>query len=148
MRLLLEKYRRRVKEPRVLLIEDDETARTMMRGILDRDGWQVFEADNGRSALEVIDEATPDLILLDLMMPEMDGFEFLESLRRDPNHHGAAVVVVTAADLSADDHRRLNGYVEHVVQKSGLDAQTLLAEIRNFVTKVVVDEGTRGDAVA
>jgi signal transduction histidine kinase/DNA-binding response OmpR family regulator len=148
MRHLLEKYRRRSKEPRVLLIEDDETTRTMMRRILDSYGWQVFEADNGRSALDVIDEAAPNLILLDLMMPEMDGFEFLEALRHDPNHHGVAVVVVTAADLSADDHRRLNGCVEHVIQKSGRDAQALLAEIRDFVAKVVSDDGTLGDAVA
>jgi len=144
MKLLLDKYRSRKKEPRALLIEDDEAARTMMRGILDSDGWQVYEAENGRIALDLIDEAAPDLILLDLMMPEMDGFEFLEALRSHPNHQSRIVVVVTAADLSDEDHRRLNGGVEHVIQKSGLNPDQLLTEVRKLVTQCVATEGANG----
>ena len=146
MKLLLDKYRARADEPRVLLVEDDETTRAMMRGILGGDGWQVFEAENGRVALELIDEAAPHLILLDLMMPEMDGFEFLEALRNKTGRQGAPVVVVTAADLSEEDHHRLNGGVEYVLQKSGLNRDQLLAEIRELVTKYVVTEGAHGGA--
>ncbi len=146
MKLLLDKYRSRVKEPRVLLVEDDETTRAMMRGILGGDGWQVIEAENGRVALDRIDEAAPHLILLDLMMPEMDGFEFLEALRHRPERQGAPVIVVTAADLSEEDHRRLNGGVEYVLQKSDLNRDQLLAEIRELVTKYVANEGADGGA--
>jgi CheY-like chemotaxis protein len=146
MKLLLDKYRSRAKEPRVLLVEDDEATRAMMRSILRGDGWQVFEAENGRVALESIDEAAPHLILLDLMMPEMDGFEFLEALRHQPARQGTPVVVVTAADLSAEDHRRLNGGVEYVLQKSGLNRDQLLGEIRELVTKYVANEGADGGA--
>jgi signal transduction histidine kinase/DNA-binding response OmpR family regulator len=146
MKLLLDKYRSRAKEPRVLLVEDDEATRAMMRSILRGDGWQVFEAENGRVALESIDEAAPHLILLDLMMPEMDGFEFLEALRHRPARQGTPVVVVTAADLSAEDHRRLNGGVEYVLQKSGLNRDQLLGEIRELVTKYVANEGADGGA--
>ena len=146
MKLLLEKYRSRAKEPRVLLVEDDETTRAMMRGILGGDGWQVYEAENGRVALDLIDQAAPDLILLDLMMPEMDGFEFLEALRNQPDRRIAPVVVVTAADLSEEDHRRLNGGVEYVLQKSGLNRDQLLAEVRELVTKYILTEGADGGA--
>jgi CheY-like chemotaxis protein len=146
MKLLLEKYRSRAKEPRVLLVEDDVTTRAMMRGILGGDGWQVYEAENGRVALDLIDQAAPDLILLDLMMPEMDGFEFLEALRNQPDRRIAPVVVVTAADLSEEDHRRLNGGVEYVLQKSGLNRDQLLAEVRELVTKSILTEGADGGA--
>jgi signal transduction histidine kinase/DNA-binding response OmpR family regulator len=146
MKLLLDKYRSRAKEPRVLLVEDDETTRSMMCSILGSDGWQVFEAENGRVALGLIDEAAPDLILLDLMMPEMDGFEFLEALRHRPDRQIAPVVVVTAADLSESDRRRLNGGVEYVLQKSDLSREQLLAEIRELVTNYVVIEGADGGA--
>jgi len=144
MKLLLDKYRSRAKEPRVLLVEDDETTRSMMRDILGGDGWQVFEAENGRVALGLIDEAAPDLILLDLMMPEMDGFEFLEALRHQPDRQIAPVVVVTAADLSESERRRLHGGVEYVLQKSDLSREQLLAEIRELVTNYVATEGADG----
>ena len=146
MKLLLDKYRSRVKEPRVLLVEDDEATRAMMCGFLGGDGWRVYEAENGRVALDLIDEAAPHLILLDLMMPEMDGFEFLEALRHQPNRQGAPIVVITAADLSEEDHRRLNGGVEYVLQKSSLNRVQLLAEIRELVTKYVANEGADGGA--
>jgi signal transduction histidine kinase/DNA-binding response OmpR family regulator len=144
MKLLLEKFRSRAKEPRVLLVEDDETTRAMMRGILAGDGWQVYEAENGRVALDLIEEAAPDLILLDLMMPEIDGCQFLEALREQPGGVIAPVVVVTAADLSEEDHRRLNGGVEYVLQKSDLNCNQLLAEVRELVTKYVLTEGADG----
>jgi CheY-like chemotaxis protein len=86
------------------------------------------------------------LILLDLMMPEMDGFEFLEALRSRPDRLKAPVVVVTAADLSEEDHRRLNGGVEYVLQKSGLNRDQLLSEVRELVTKFVLNEGADGGA--
>ena len=69
---------------RVLLVEDDEATREMMRALLTREGWMVTEAANGRVALERLAAAGPDLILLDLMMPEMDGFEFAQRLRERP----------------------------------------------------------------
>jgi len=113
----------------------------MMRGILGGEGWQVFEAENGRVALDLIDDADPRLILLDLMMPEMDGFEFLEALRHQQERNGTPVVVVTAADLTEEDHHRLNGGVEYVLQKSGLSRDQLLGEIRELVTRHVRTEG-------
>ena len=66
----------------MLIVEDDPPTREIMARTLASDGWTVAEAENGRVALERLAKAVPDLILLDLMMPEMDGFEFVAELRK------------------------------------------------------------------
>jgi len=92
-----------------------------------------MEAANGREGLDRLAEQRPDLILLDLMMPEMDGFEFLAVLRRDPDHGKIPVIIVTAADLTEEDRARLNGGVSYILEKSGFEQQELLAQIRRLV---------------
>jgi CheY-like chemotaxis protein len=117
----------------VLVVEDDAPTRALLGRALTKAGWIVAEAENGRVALQRIEESRPALVLLDLMMPEMDGFEFLDVLRRDENRRGIPVVVITAKTLTDADRRRLNGGVERVVQKHALDAEALLAEVRAVV---------------
>ena len=117
----------------VLLVEDDEATREMMRALLAREGWNVTEASNGRVALERMQAARPDLILLDLMMPEMDGFEFAHRLRERPEWHSVPVIVLTAKDITDADRLRLNGYVEKIVQKGAWDQTALLREIHALV---------------
>jgi DNA-binding response OmpR family regulator len=107
----LRRYRRPGVGNAVLVVEDDKDIRDMMRRALEMDGWKVAEAENGRVALTRVEASRPDLILLDLMMPEMDGFEFVEALRRKDAWSGIPVVVVTAKDLSATDRARLDGHV-------------------------------------
>ena len=114
----------------VLIVEDDEHTRALYARTLEQAGWTVLQAENGRVALERIAAARPALVLLDLMMPEMDGFEFLDVLRQDPSHRAIPVVVITARTLSPDDRRRLNGGVERVLQKRALHTDALLAEVR------------------
>jgi signal transduction histidine kinase/DNA-binding response OmpR family regulator len=124
----------------VLIVEDDEAARRVMRQELKKGGWRVFEAANGRHALEQIAQHPPDLVLLDLVMPEMDGFEFLEELQQRDGVGRIPVVVITAKDLSDEDRRRLNGGVERVVHKSGHGPEALLAEVRGLVASGVASE--------
>jgi signal transduction histidine kinase/DNA-binding response OmpR family regulator len=126
---LLKKYRRAHSPCSVLLVEDQADQRALMRRMLEQEGCAVTEAGNGRIALERIAEGPPELIVLDLMMPEMDGFEFLEALRRREGGRAIPVVVVTARDLSAEDRERLNGYVQHIVQKGAYGRDELLREI-------------------
>ena len=90
-----------------------------MRIALEQAGWQVAEADNGQVALIATHEARPNAILLDLMMPEMDGFEFLDEIRQHEEWHDIPVIVITARDVTAEDRVRLNGRVESVIQKAG-----------------------------
>jgi len=118
---------------RVLLVEDDEPTRDMMGEMLGREGWKVIEAANGRAALDCLDSSCPDLILLDLMMPEMDGFEFARRLRDRPEWRDIPVVVLTAKDLTPEDRQRLNGDVEKILQKGTWDHAALLQEMRRLV---------------
>ena len=97
---ILSRYRCPVPPCPMLLIEDDDVTRGMMRTMLEREGWQVTEAANGREGLERVTESQPNVILLDLMMPEMDGFEFLEQLHARPESASVPVVVITAKELT------------------------------------------------
>jgi len=114
---------------RVLVVEDDEDQRQLLRTILGARGWSVREAANGRLALDAITAELPDLILLDLMMPEMDGFELVAALQANAAWRTIPVVVVTALDLTAEDRQRLNGGVEHILSKHAFPAAELLARV-------------------
>ncbi|HEY5720365.1 MAG TPA: response regulator, partial [Gammaproteobacteria bacterium] len=118
---------------RVLLVDDDEMMRRSMRLALEKEGWQVGEAGHGLEALERLEQELPDLIMLDLMMPEMDGFEFLIAMRGRAEWRGIPVLVITAKDLSADERRRLNGDVERVLQKEASELDALLRDIGNVL---------------
>jgi adenylate cyclase len=120
---------------RALIVEDDEDTRRWLHRALEREGWEVSEAANGRKALECLAKSSVNVILLDLMMPEMDGFEFLAERRKNKALDNIPVIVVTAADLSEDDRRRLNGGVLHVLQKSAQTRDQLLGELRELVAQ-------------
>jgi CheY-like chemotaxis protein len=131
---VLEKYRRDLP---VLVVDDDATVRQLLRRMLEPEGYTVVEAENGRAALERLREGSPALILLDLMMPEMDGFEFLTEFRRNEGWRTIPIVVVTAKDLSRDERERLNGYVQKILQKGAHGRAELLAEVRELVAASV-----------
>ncbi len=122
-----------------LMVEDDPATREVLRRMLESDGWSVKEASNGREALACVELCRPGLIVLDLMMPEMDGFEFLAALREHEQGRSIPVVVVTARDLSAEDRLFLNGSMmlggcsRRVLQKGGLSREELLREVRDLL---------------
>ena len=89
-------------------------------------------------------ENRPDAILLDLMMPEMDGFEFLAELRRQPTWRDIPVLVLTAMDLTDEDRRRLNGEVEQVMQKGAYDRDELLREVGRALADSIERQEARG----
>ena len=117
----------------VLLVEDDRATREATRAMLEKEGWKVSEAENGRVALERMETERPSLILLDLMMPEMDGFEFADEVRQHPEWRSIPIVVLTAHDLSGEERLRLNGYVEKIIQKVGDTPETLLHQLRDLL---------------
>jgi CheY-like chemotaxis protein len=117
----------------ILVVEDDPDTRVMLRRLLEREGWAVSEAENGREALELMALVRPALILLDLMMPEMDGFTFVAKLRKRLKWRTVPVVVITAKDLTSQDRLRLNGYVYKILQKGAYSRDALLAEVRTLV---------------
>jgi CheY-like chemotaxis protein len=114
---------------RVLVVDDDDILRRSVLQALEKEGWKVSEADNGRVGLERLGESLPDVIVLDLMMPEMDGFEFLDELRRHAEWREIPVLVVTAKDLTEEDHRRFNGEVERILQKDAPTRDDMLRAV-------------------
>ncbi len=117
----------------VLIVEDDPVTREMLRRTLEREGFLVVEAENGRVGLERVAQSPPALVLLDLMMPEVDGFQFLEALRHRPEWQQLPVVVVTAKDLTEEDRRRLRGNVEKILHKGEYPREDLLTEVRRLL---------------
>ncbi|CAA7625903.1 hybrid sensor histidine kinase/response regulator [Magnetospirillum sp. UT-4] len=118
---------------RVLVVEDDPNNRDMLTRMLVGDGWSVDTAANGRLALDRVAERLPDLVLLDLMMPEMDGFDFLIALRRNPEAREVPVVVLTAKDVTAEDRARLAGSAQRILAKGAVDRESLLAELHRLI---------------
>jgi len=122
----------------ILIVEDDETTREMLRKSLEKNDFKVRSAVNGKEALEKVSETKPGLIILDLMMPEMDGFEFAERLRENKEWLDIPVVVITAKDLTKDDHSRLKGNVEAIMQKGSYSKNDLMSEIGERIKKLQV----------
>ncbi|SHI38196.1 PAS domain S-box-containing protein [Shimia gijangensis] len=120
------------KNKNVLIVEDDPAARSNLKSILEKEKWRVTEAENGAVGLEKAQSTEYQLILLDLMMPVMDGFEFLQSVRSpDCRSSRSPVVVITAKDLDATDRAKLSGSVDQVVAKSGQSIESIMAEVRS-----------------
>ena len=130
---LLAAVRKHRRDLPVLVVDDDPVVRELLRRQLEAEGYRVSEAADGRAALARLREAVPGVILLDLMMPEMDGFELMEAMRREAGWAGIPVVVLTAKDLTAEDRERLNGRVERVLQKGAYTKDALLGEVRRLV---------------
>jgi signal transduction histidine kinase/DNA-binding response OmpR family regulator len=135
---LLQQYRHVDPTRSVLVVDDEAVARELLRRMLHQEGWTVSEAKNGRVALERIAEHRPVLILLDLMMPEMDGFEFVAELRQHEEWQTIPIVIVTAKDLTPEDRLRLNGSVERILQKGAYRREELLQEVRDLVRSASV----------
>jgi signal transduction histidine kinase/DNA-binding response OmpR family regulator len=131
------KHARRAGVRRALVVEDDPATREMLRRTLEREGWSVDEAADGRVGLERVAASPPDLVLLDLLMPGLDGFGFVERLRAEPAWHAIPVLVVTAQDLTAEERRKLNGRVEQVLRKGAYSRDELLAQVRAAVRSSV-----------
>jgi CheY-like chemotaxis protein len=129
---ILRKYGQGPAPGQVLLVEDDAATREMMTRMLHKEGWAVAEAENGLVALARVAAHRPDLILLDLMMPQMDGraqeFRKVEAYRY-PH------CVLTAKDLTADDHRRLSGQVESILQKGTRSGEDLVREMGDLLKR-------------
>ena len=130
---LIRRFRASARPTRVLLIEDDAVQRERMLGWLEPPQWIVREAANGREALNLLHEAKPDVILLDLMMPEMDGFAVVAALQKEAGWRDIPVIVITSLDLDAKDRERLNSGVQSVLVKEKFRPEELVERIRRLV---------------
>jgi CheY-like chemotaxis protein len=132
---LLHRFRQPVRRTRILVVEDEATQRERVRPWLESQHWLVSEAENGRVALERLRQERPDVILLDLMMPDMDGFQLVATMQGDPSLRDIPVIVVTARDLTAADRERLNSGVQTVLLKDSFLPAQLVEQIRQLIRK-------------
>jgi CheY-like chemotaxis protein len=130
---LLQKYHIGEVANHILVVEDDTVIREMLMRILTKDGYQIASAENGLMALKEIEKTQPDLILLDLMMPEMDGFELVEQLRQNPAWLKIPIIVLTAKDITVEERSQLQGRVQTIFQKGGYRREQLLKEIQELL---------------
>jgi len=126
----------------IMLVEDDDVTRSLLASLLQKAGWQVQSAENGRIALEQLDVIKPDLILTDLMMPDMDGFELIRQLKTHQEWQHIPVVVLTAKEITAEDREQLNQKVVQIFQKSTYNREDLLNELRSCLDSVTYKDNS------
>ena len=119
----------------VLIVEDDEISRHLLRRNLEREGFSVLVAEDGRAALALIQLRLPSVILLDLMMPEMDGFAFAQAVRERKDLRDVPIIVLTAKDLTEEDRQRLSGHVAGILQKQTLTPENLQRQLRTALAQ-------------
>jgi threonine synthase len=117
--------------PRVAIIDDTADARRLIRRILQSQGnFTIFEASNGKEGLELVQREHPDLLIIDLMMPEMDGFAVLDALKSDPNTAEIPVIVSTAIELTKEEKTRLRGQIQVILHKGDFVSDEFLEEVK------------------
>ena len=117
--------------PRIAIVDDNPDVRRLIRRILQAQGnYTLFEASNGLEALALVRDEQPNLIILDMMMPEMDGFAVLDELRKSPETAEIPVIVITAKELTSDEKERMRGHIQSLMQKGDFMSDDLLDEVR------------------
>jgi threonine synthase len=117
--------------PRIAIVDDEPNVRVLVRRILQSQGnYTLFEAENGKDAVEMIAKERPDLVLLDLMMPDMDGFQVMDELQKRNETKDIPVIVITAKELTPAEKARLKGHIQTLMQKGDFMSDELLDEVR------------------
>jgi len=132
---VLKKHRTTYPETPLLVVEDDIANRKALCRLLKREGWHVMEAIHGRSAFRIMERETPGLILLDWMLPDMNGEEFLDQMSEDPRWRSVPVLLVTAKDLSEAEQEGLAGKVDRVLKKGHYTRSDLLSAVSKLMYK-------------
>ena len=122
------------KFPKIAIVDDEPDVRKLIRRILQSQGnYKLVEANNGKEAIQLIHREHPNLILLDLMMPDMDGFSVMEALQSSPETSEIPIIVITAKELTPAENKRLNGHIQSLMQKGDFMGDDLLDEIKTLL---------------
>ena len=124
----------------ILIVEDDTTMREMLSRTLVKEGWKVKEAANGKVALEQISREVPGMILLDLLMPVMDGFTFLKELRNEESWRDIPILVITSKDITQQDKQLLEEKVVAIFQKGAYTCKELLDQVSSAIKQFIQKE--------
>ena len=132
--LVIETLRRVIKDKdkhqkHVLVVDDDPNVPEMLRQILTEPEFELESAEDGEAGLRAVEARHPDIILLDLMMPKLDGFGVIERLRADPETRHIPIIVISAKELTDEESKKLRATVAFVMKKQGFDSQKLMQEL-------------------
>jgi threonine synthase len=120
--------------PRIAIVDDSEESRRLIRRILQSQGnFTIYEAESGKKALKLAQKELPDLMILDLMMPEMDGFAVLDALRAKPETASIPIIVSTAKELTPEEKGKLKGQIQALMQKGDFLSDEFLEEVRTLI---------------
>jgi two-component system cell cycle response regulator DivK len=117
---------------RILVVEDQEDNRQILRDLLSTTDYEIIEAENGKDALAAVAKQRPDLILMDIQMPIMDGYEATRCIKADPGTHGIPIIAVTSYALSGDEQKARDAGCDDYVPKP-FSPRQLLAKIRQYL---------------
>lgn len=135
--VILDKYKPDITSNLILIVEDDSDIREMLCRQLKKQNWDVIEAENGIQALMKLKDHSPAIIISDLMMPEMDGFELVHQLRQHGQWRAIPIVILTAKEITAEEHQKLNGGVIKIFKKGSYQSLDLLSEVNNLLRKAI-----------
>ena len=122
---------------RVLVVDDQPEDRHLLRRMIEsKDGYEVIEAASGQEAIALVRQTRPHIVILDLMMPEIDGFAVLEAIKADELTRSTPIIVVTAKELTEEDRRLLNSSIEVLIQKGVLNQEELLEDVAAALRKL------------
>jgi CheY-like chemotaxis protein len=127
-------------EVRVLVVDDEEANRKLLAGVLEPAGFKVSLAAGGLEGIQLARSGLPDLILLDLLMPEVNGFDVVKVLRAEKATHATPIMVLTAKEMTQTDKRRLNGHVSAILTRDSTGASDLLGQLRHLLASYAVDK--------
>ena len=137
LEIILEKFKPDSDSDSIMVVEDDPGIREMLCRQLQAESWKVIEAQNGKEALLKLKTETPGLILSDLMMPEMDGFELVRRLKQDAQLKSIPVIVLTAKSITNQDRQKLNGGVSKIFEKGSYQRSVLFKEVNDLLDTAI-----------
>jgi CheY-like chemotaxis protein len=132
-----------LQQKHVLVVDDDPNIAGMLRQFLPESDFSLESALDGEAGLRAVEANRPDIILLDLIMPRLDGFEFIKRLRENPQTHDLSIIVISAKELTAIESARLKETVSLVMKKQGFESDKLVDEMNNVLNKLINKENTK-----
>jgi len=148
LRKALERINRDKTINKILVVDDEPSALMLLKRILEsQPQYKVLDAAGGAQALTIVESDKPDLVLLDLMMPEIDGFTVLDKIKANPDTHDIPVIIVTAKEITAEDRARLNGHMTALYNKGMFTAEQLLDDIGQALANMNTEIAREGKKV-
>jgi CheY-like chemotaxis protein len=132
-------------QPRVLAIDDDPLALELIQAVLGPAGYQVLKATDGQQGIDMARMEHPGLVIVDLLMPEMDGFAVVEQLREDPATADTPIVILTSRSMDRADRERLNGHISHLARKGAFNHKEFIELVRGLCPLPEGSRARRGD---